>query len=78
MSLDIRINNQSLDLPVGSRIPLEYNSPIFETDAIPGILSYPFNISNTDRNQRLLNFPSEINNTAEFFIEFDLKFLFVV
>jgi hypothetical protein len=45
-------------LDFGGTIGLEIRSPLFDTDSIPGVLSYPVSFTDTAGNRRLLGFPA--------------------
>jgi hypothetical protein len=45
-------------LDFAAPIGLEIRSPLFESAAIPGVLSYPVSFTDTARNRRLLGFPA--------------------
>ncbi|PSR53929.1 hypothetical protein AHMF7605_10565 [Adhaeribacter arboris] len=56
-----RINNTWLDLPPDLSVQMEIYNPLFQTDYIPGSLTYPFNLpADSKLNQRELNFPGEL------------------
>ncbi|AMJ65055.1 hypothetical protein [Hymenobacter sp. PAMC 26628] len=55
--LDFRLAGESLDLGPDTQVQFEFNSPLFETDTLPGTLAYPFRVDNTPKNRRLLAFP---------------------
>jgi hypothetical protein len=52
----VTLDGEDLLLPAG-RIALEIASPYFETDAIPGVTSYPTDVPATGENPRRLGFP---------------------
>jgi hypothetical protein len=57
--LDIKINNEALDIAPGTELQMERESPIFQfTDEIQGGYSLPFNVKNTSPNLRLLGYPA--------------------
>lgn len=55
-NLDFRLGDESLDLSADVSVQLEINSPLFETDELPGTLVYPFTALNTPKNRRLLGY----------------------
>lgn len=56
-NLDFRLAGESLDLNPDTEVQFEINSPLFETDTLPGTLAYPFTVPNTPKNRRILQFP---------------------
>lgn len=46
-------------LDFAGSLSLELRSPFFQTDAIPGLLSYPIAFEDTPGNRRKLNFPAQ-------------------
>lgn len=55
--IDIRVNNESLDLPEGLIITLERINPFLQfSKDINGSYTFPFTVKNTDTNARLLNY----------------------
>jgi hypothetical protein len=61
--LDFRLVGESLDLSPDTEVQLEINSPLFETDTLPGTLAYPFTVPNTPKNRRLLAYPGYLAAT---------------
>lgn len=59
--IDLRINNQSLDLYPDTSISMEENSSVFSSDVMPGSFSMPFTIPASANNSRLLGFPEMLN-----------------
>jgi hypothetical protein len=57
-NLDFRLGDpgESLDLSEDTEVQVEINSPLFETDELPGALIYPFTVPTTPKNRRLLAF----------------------
>ncbi|QNF34370.1 hypothetical protein HUW51_17175 [Adhaeribacter swui] len=56
-----RINKTWLDLPPDLSVQMEIYNPLFQTDYIPGSLTYPFNLpADSKLNQRELSFPGEL------------------
>lgn len=57
-NLDFRLGDpgESLDLSEDTEVQVEINSPLFETDQLPGTLIYPFTVPATPKNRRLLAF----------------------
>ncbi len=51
-----KVDDEWLDF--SATVGLEIRSPLFDTETVPGILSYPSNFSDTPRNRRLLRFPA--------------------
>lgn len=45
-------------LDFAGTVGLEIRSPLFDTDSIPGVLSYPVSLADTPRNRRLLGWPA--------------------
>lgn len=72
--LDIKVNNQSLNLGGNASIGIELVSPLFDRSRIPGIISYPFKIPNTNTNRKILGFPEILSSTekAETFADVQL------
>lgn len=62
--IDIRLNNQSLDLHPDTRIEMEIQTPLFDVDALPAVYSLPLVIPTTNRNRKLLNHPDIISNAT--------------
>ena len=56
--LEIRINNEPLDLPAGFSVELEDTNPIFNKR---GSQSVPATVPATSMNERLLAFPARID-----------------
>lgn len=54
---------ESLDLSPDTEVQLEINSPLFETDTLPGTLAYPFTVPDSPKNRRLLGFPGYLAAT---------------
>lgn len=62
--LELRVNNQPIDLFPGTKVPLQFYSPIFDRDSIQRSFSFPFKIPATQRNKKLLEYPSRIDGTG--------------
>ena len=65
----IRVANENIDLTPGSTIRFEFNSTIFDTEAIQGNYTFPFNVPATDKNIKIFGFANLIENpdkTAEY------------
>lgn len=58
MSLEIKIDNQAVDLYPGQKIRYVFNSPAFSNELIPGDYSYPITLPPTKRNNLLFGFAS--------------------
>lgn len=62
--LEIRVNNQTIDLFPETRLPVQEYSPIFDRDAIQRSFSFPFKIPATIRNMRILEHPTRIDGAG--------------
>lgn len=62
--LQLRINNQPLDLFPNTRMPLAEYSPIFDRDAIQRSFSFPIKVPTTIRNKKLLQYASRIDGAG--------------
>lgn len=56
--LEIRINNEPLDIPAGFSVEIEDTNPIFNER---GSQSIPATVPASAKNERLLGFPSRID-----------------
>ena len=59
--LDIRINEQSLDLRPGTRLRYTLSNPIFDADGLPRGYSFPFRIPATPRNLKNLGYANRLD-----------------
>lgn len=62
--LQLRINNQPLDLFPGTRLPISDYSPLFDRDAIQRSFSFPVKIPASLRNKRMLAYPTRIDGAG--------------
>lgn len=62
--LDIRVNNQSLDLKPGQGTRFVNRNPIFDRERINRSFTYPFTLDNTPNNLAALGYANRIDNYA--------------
>ena len=64
--LDVRVNNESLDLLPGAQIELEQNNPYLVFDnSIPGEFSLPLEVPATPKNLRLTNYSAVVQKVVD-------------
>lgn len=69
--IDIRINDESLELAPGTKIKMVLQSPLFSSELVQGDYSFPITLPGDSKvNQRLLNFPHIIEN-ADAMVDYD-------
>ncbi|WP_266206234.1 hypothetical protein [Pontibacter kalidii] len=56
-----RIADEELDLNASTSVQVEYFSSLFETDRIPGMLTYPVTLPWSKKNKRMLGFPGSLS-----------------
>ncbi len=66
--IDIKINNDFLDLYPNTQISFQLNSPAFfgaTADIVQGSYTFPINLPDTPHNQCLTDYPSRLDNAAK-------------